>query len=174
MSSGKSRCIRLSLLVLVAALCCLSCSKGPTIKLPEDYSCVYSMDNKISGFLPDKNKNKFIVYISKGMLSEIMPQLGKSSIDSLMAPNTDWQTIVYYKGPLSDTTVVTNFMRKSNCGAPVVFNDNDQFMVANGTDKGITFVSYFLDKTNRWVGGWLVGGAPFEKQFNATKRKMER
>lgn len=170
MSSVKSRLIRLAVFLVAIS----SCSQGPVIQLPDDYSCVYSMDNKISGFLPDKNKNKFIVYISKGMLSEIMPQLGKSSIDSLMAPNTDWQTIVYYKGPLSDTTVVTNFMRKSNCGAPVVFNDNDQFMVANSTDKGITFVSYFLDKKNRWVGGWLVGGAPFEKQFNDIKRTMRR
>lgn len=174
MSSGKSRCIRLSLLVLVAALCCLSCSKGPTIKLPEDYSIVYSKNDRLTGFLPDQSKNKFIVYVSKGLLSDIIPQLGKSSIDSLMTSNQDWQMIVYYKGSLADTTLVMDVMNKAGCGAPVVFNDEDQFRNVNHFDPKMAFVSYFVDKKNHVIDCWLVGGAPFEKQFNATKRKMER
>lgn len=149
-----------------------SCSQGPTIKLPEDYSCVYSQNRRLSGFLPATNTNKFIIYASKGALLARMPELRKTSIDSLMASSPDWQMIVYYKGPLSDTTEVTSIMIKACCSAPVVFNDEDQFLAVNNIEKSWGSMSYFLDKRNRVIDGWLVGGPPFERQFNRIKRNI--
>ena len=45
-------------------------------------------------------------------------------------------------------------------------------MAVNNFEKSWGSISYFLDKNNRVIGGWLVGGSPFEKQFNVIKRRI--
>ena len=171
MSSGKLLFYRLAVLTFLSFFIS-SCYQGIRIRLPKDYSCVYSLNRKLTGFLPDPNTNKFILYASKGALLARLPELKKSSVDSLMFSSPDWQMIIYYKGPLSDTSEVTSIMIGACCSAPVVFNEEDQFMAVNNFEKSWGSISYFLDKNNRVIGGWLVGGSPFEKQFNVIKRRI--